>query len=59
VYLQIDASVGILTPVSTFSKEINTDVLLTEAIIVGEVPEAYYNLGEMDEVEDSYNFLKQ
>jgi hypothetical protein len=33
-------------------------VLLTEAVIVGEVPQTYYNLNGVDEVDDMYNFTK-
>ena len=58
IYLKIDARVGILTPFSSFGKDINTDVLISEAIIDGEVPDTYYNLEGMDETEDSYNFIE-
>lgn len=58
VYLDIDTRVGILTPFATFGKDINSDVLLTEAIIVGEVPDSYYNLEGMQSPEDTYNFLE-
>lgn len=58
IYLDIDARVGILTPFSTFGKDINTDVLISEAIIVGDVPDTYYNLEGMDETEDTYNFIE-
>lgn len=58
IFLDIDARVGILTPFSTFGKDINVDVLITEAIIVGEVPETYYNLEGINETEDVYNFIE-
>lgn len=58
IYLKIDARVGILTPFSAFGRDINTDVLISEAIIVGEVPETYYHLDGMDEIEDTYNFIE-
>lgn len=58
IYLDIDARVGILTPFSAFGKDINADVLISEAIIIGEVPETYYNLEGMDETEDTYNFIE-
>lgn len=57
VYLQIDSTVRILTPFSTFGKEIKTDVILTEAIIVGEVPDSYYNLEGMETVDDTLNLI--
>ena len=58
IFLKIDARVGILTPFSSFGKDIISEVLLSEAIIVGEVPDTYYNLEGMDETEDTYNFIE-
>lgn len=58
IYLDIDSRIGILTPFSTFGKDINTEVLLTEAIIVGEVPDTYYNLEGMTEPVETYNFVE-
>lgn len=59
VYLDVNTRVGILTPFSTFGKDINSDVLLTEAIIVGEVPDSYYNLEDMaEDPEQTYNFME-
>lgn len=58
IYLQIDARVGILTPFETFGKDIKTDVILTEAIIVGEVPDSYYNLDGMENQDDTFNFIE-
>lgn len=58
IYLDIDSSVGILTPFDTFRKEVNTEVLLTEAVIVGDVPDTYYNLEGFDEPSDTYNFVE-
>lgn len=58
IYLDIDTKVGILTPFATFGKDINSDVLLTEAVIVGNVPDSYYNLDGLTNVEDTYNFLE-
>ena len=56
IYIELETKIGILTPLSTFSKEITTNVLLTEAVIVGDVPSTYYNFdgisknGELIEV---------
>ena len=58
IYLKIESRVGILTPFAAFGRDINTDVLISEAIIVGEVPETYYHLDGMDEIEDTYNFIE-
>ena len=58
IFLHIDARVGILTPFSAFGKDIESDVLISEAIIVGEVPDTYYNLEGMDEADDTFNFIE-
>ena len=58
VFLQIDSRVGILTPFSAFGKDINTEVLLTEAVIVGDVPDTYYNLEGIDNEDDTFNFIE-
>ncbi len=44
IYLELNTSIGILTPIGSFGQNIDSKVLLTEAIIVGEVPDTYYNL---------------
>lgn len=58
IYLQIDSRVSILTPFSAFGKDIKTDVLLTEAVIVGEVPDSYYNLDGLESPDDTFNFIE-
>ena len=58
IFLHIDARVGILTPFSAFGKDIESDVLISEAIIVGEVPDTYYNLEGIDEADDTFNFIE-
>ena len=58
IYLDIDSRVGILTPFATFGKDIKSEVLLTEAVIVGEVPDSYYNLDGVEEPNETYNFIE-
>lgn len=48
VYLQVKCKVQILTPINTIDAEITNQVLLAEAVIVGNVPESYYNLEGLD-----------
>ena len=43
IYLSINCNIGILTPFKSISKSINSQVLLTETVIVGSVPDTYYN----------------
>lgn len=44
IYLKVDCSISILTPFDTIEETITNQVLLAEAVIVGEVPSTYYNL---------------
>ena len=43
IYLNLNCSIGILTPFKSVSKSVSSKVLLTETVIVGEVPSTYYN----------------
>lgn len=49
IYLQVDCKVNILTPYTIFEEGISNQVLIAENIIVGKIPEAYYNLEGLNE----------
>lgn len=57
IYLQIDCEVNILTPYNSIAQSISNQVLIAENIIVGKIPEAYYNLEGMSK-EDMINMIK-
>ena len=44
IYLQIKCKVEILTPFNCVDEEITNQVLLAEAVIVGNIPNTFYNL---------------
>ena len=44
IYLQVDCRINILTPYDIVEEKISNQVLIAENIIVGKIPEAYYNL---------------
>lgn len=48
MYLQVKCKVSILTPFEDIEKEITNQVLLIENIIVGNIPNTYYNLEGMN-----------
>lgn len=48
IYLQVDCKVNILTPYTIFEQGISNQVLIAENIIVGKIPESYYNLEGLD-----------
>jgi len=47
IYLEVKCNVIILTPYETIEEQIINQVLLAEGVIVGEVPDSYYNLEGM------------
>jgi len=44
VFLEVKCKVSILTPFNTIQEEIVNQVILAENIIVGKIPQSYYNL---------------
>lgn len=44
VYLQVNCEVSILTPFKDITKSISNQVLLIENVIMGKIPETYYNI---------------
>lgn len=44
IYLNLSTSISILTPIGVYGKDLESKVLLTEAVIVGDVPDTYYHL---------------
>ena len=44
IYLNVSCTVTVLTPFDSIDQKITNQVLIAEAVIVGEVPETYYNL---------------
>ena len=44
IYLEVKCNVNILTPYDTITETIVNQVLLVEGLIVGNIPDTYYNL---------------
>lgn len=44
IYLEVKCNVNILTPYNTITETITNQVLLTEGVIIGNIPNTYYNL---------------
>lgn len=44
IYLQVDCKISILTPYETTEEKIHNQVLIAENIIVGKIPETFYDL---------------
>lgn len=52
VYLEVKCKVNILTPFQDIEKEITNQVLLVENVIVGNIPDTYYNLEGLNKSTD-------
>ena len=49
LYLDIESEISVLTPFNTINESIRNQLILAENIIVGEIPETYYDLDGMTE----------
>ena len=49
VYLQVECQVSILTPYDDITEKIKNQVLIAENVIVGKIPNTYYNIEGIDE----------
>lgn len=56
IYMEITTNMNILTPYKTIGKQTTNKVLLVETVIVGEIPETYYNLEGMS-TDDTMNMM--
>lgn len=57
IYIEVSCHVGILTAYKNTDEEINTQVLLAEAVIVGNIPDSYYNLNGLSQ-SDTMNMME-
>lgn len=48
IYLQVECEVSILTPFEDITEKIANQVLIAENVIVGKIPNTYYNLNGID-----------
>lgn len=58
VYLNVKCEINILTPFNSISKEITNQVLLVENVIVGNIPNTYYNLEGLDNKSDALDIIE-
>ena len=57
IYLEISCNMSILTPYKKITNESTNKVLLVETVIVGGVPETYYNLEGVTK-DDTLNMMQ-
>lgn len=58
IYLDVKCRANILTPFKDIEKEITNQVLLIENVIVGHIPENYYNLEGINGVSDALEIVE-
>lgn len=56
IYLNLNCHVSIISPYKDAEEEINSEVLLSESVIVGKIPETYYNLNGIT-ADDTMNMM--
>ncbi len=55
ISLTLNCNINVLTPIQVIDDTIESKILLTETVIVGEVPNAYYNLDNLGFENSLYN----
>lgn len=58
IYVNFECYVKIVTPIKNFSKKITNQVIIAEHVIVGNIPDSYYNLEGMTGVDDALNVIE-
>ena len=57
VYLDVVCEVSILTPFKNISQSIKNQVLLLENVIIGNIPDSYYNLEGLTDAKDAMELI--
>jgi len=57
IYVNFECNVKIITPIKNFQKQITNQFIVAEHVIVGNIPDAYYNLEGMTGVDDVLNVI--
>ncbi len=58
VYVNFECYVKIVTPVKNFERKITNQVIIAEHLIVGKIPNTYYNLEGMSGVDNALDIIK-
>lgn len=58
IYLQVDCEVSILTPFDNITQSITNQVLIAENVIVGNIPNTYYNLEGVNGTSDALEVIE-
>ncbi|MBQ3413942.1 MAG: sporulation protein YunB [Clostridia bacterium] len=58
VYIKIKCQINVLTPFDNITKDITNEILLAENVIVGNIPETYYNIEGINEEKDTMELIE-
>ena len=58
IYVNFECYVQIITPIKNFKKKITNQVIIAEHVILGNIPDTYYNLEGMSGVDDVLNVIE-
>ncbi len=58
VYVNFECHMKIVTPLKIYTKEVNNQVIIAEHVIVGNIPNSYYNLEGIESRMDALNILE-
>ena len=57
IYAVVTCKMKILTPIKNFEREVTNQVMIAEHVILGDIPDSYYNLNGIN-TEDTLNVLE-
>ena len=58
VYVDFDCDMKIITPVKNFSQNVKNQVIIAEHVIVGNIPNSYYNFEGLENALDTLNIIE-
>lgn len=58
VYVNFDCDMAVVTPMKKYNENIVNQFILAENVIVGEIPNAYYNLNGIEKSSETINLMK-
>ena len=58
IYVNFECYVKIITPINNFQEQITNQVIIAEHVIVGGIPDTYYNLEGMSGTDDVLNVIE-
>ena len=58
VFVDFDCDMKIITPVKNFSQNVKNQVIIAEHVIVGNIPNSYYNFEGLENALDTLNIVE-